>query len=72
MLVLSRKVGEQIRIGDGVIIRVMAVAGSRVRLGIEAPQAVSIWREELYAAQVASGDANQPARLPAPVASLAE
>ena len=49
MLVLSRKLGERIHIGDGIIVSVVSVEGQRVRLGIEAPPAVAIRREELHA-----------------------
>jgi carbon storage regulator len=48
MLVLSRKSGEGIVIGDGVIVTVVAVGGDRVRLGICAPSATSIHREEVW------------------------
>jgi carbon storage regulator len=47
MLVLSRKIGEQIRIGNGVILTVLEVIGARVRLGIEAPRSIPILREEI-------------------------
>jgi carbon storage regulator len=47
MLVLSRKIGERILLGNGVVVTVLNVTGGRVRLGIEAPQAVRILREEL-------------------------
>ena len=47
MLVLSRKVGERIVIGDGIVLQVLSVQGNRVRLGIAAPLGVSIVREEL-------------------------
>jgi carbon storage regulator len=57
MLILTRKVGEMIRIGDAVIIRVLEVRGSQVRLGVEAPADVRIFREEVYqAAQNAKAD----------------
>jgi carbon storage regulator len=46
MLVLRRKIGEQIQIGDGVVIKVLAINGRSVRIGIEAPEAVPIWRAE--------------------------
>jgi carbon storage regulator CsrA len=46
MLVLSRKVGEEVVIGTSIRIKVLAVHGNRVRLGIVAPVTVSIWREE--------------------------
>ena len=48
MLVLSRKVGEVIRVGDDVEIKVVAVKGDRVRLGIEAPKDVPVHRQEVY------------------------
>lgn len=47
MLVLSRKAGEQLRIGDDVIISVLEVRGHRVRLGIQAPGSTRIMRAEL-------------------------
>jgi carbon storage regulator len=50
MLILTRKVGEMIRIGDAVTIRVLEVRGSQVRLGMEAPADVRIFREEVYRA----------------------
>ena len=48
MLVLSRKVGERIRIGDGITVTVVRVTGGGVRLGIEAPTEMPVVREELY------------------------
>ena len=47
MLVLSRKSGEKIRIGDDVAITVVRIGPNTVRLGIEAPRDMSILREEL-------------------------
>lgn len=47
MLVLSRKVGQSLRIGDDVLVKVVEVRGQQVRLGIEAPEEVSITREEI-------------------------
>lgn len=47
MLVLSRKVGERIHIGDNVVILIVAVDGRNVRVGIEAPKSVAVRREEL-------------------------
>lgn len=49
MLVLSRKVGEAIAIGDKISITVVEVKGNQVRLGIEAPQDLRIYRQEIYA-----------------------
>jgi carbon storage regulator len=47
MLVLSRKIGEAIVIGDNIVISVSRVAGNRVTLGIEAPDDVRVLRSEL-------------------------
>ena len=57
MLILTRKVGEMIRIGDTVTVRVLEVRGSQVRLGIEAPSDVRIFREEVYRATRGEADA---------------
>lgn len=48
MLVLSRKVNEQIVIGDGIVVTVVSIRGGHVRLGIEAPGHVAVHREEIY------------------------
>ena len=48
MLVLTRKPGQSIMIGDGVEVQVLSVAGEKVRLGITAPRNVSIFRNEVY------------------------
>jgi carbon storage regulator len=48
MLVLTRKTGQSIMIGEGVEVQVLAVAGEKVRLGITAPRDVSIFRNEVY------------------------
>ena len=50
MLVLTRKLGELIRVGDAVTVRVLEVKGNQVRLGVEAPTEVRIYREEVYRA----------------------
>jgi carbon storage regulator len=47
MLVLSRKLGESVQVGDGIVIRIVEVRRSRVRIGIEAPPSVRIRREEI-------------------------
>lgn len=48
MLVLSRKEGESIQIGNNVFVKVLRVQGDRVRLGIDAPRNVSVMRSELH------------------------
>ena len=47
MLVLSRRDGERIRLGDSIVVTVVRVSGDKVRLGIEAPPDVLVLREEL-------------------------
>ncbi|UUO05563.1 carbon storage regulator [Blastopirellula sp. J2-11] len=47
MLVLSRKEGERLKLGDSIVITVVKVAGDKVRLGIEAPPNVLVLRDEL-------------------------
>ncbi|MCA9246593.1 MAG: carbon storage regulator [Planctomycetales bacterium] len=58
MLVLSRKAGERIRIGDDICITVVRVAQNGVRLGIEAPAHFTIMREELDDGSMQQGLAN--------------
>lgn len=48
MLILTRKNGESIRIGDDIIIKVVELDNRHVKLGIEAPRSVSVNREEIY------------------------
>jgi carbon storage regulator len=48
MLVITRKPGERITIGDDVVVTVVEVRGSLVKLGIEAPRTISIHRQEIY------------------------
>ncbi|MEA3182854.1 MAG: carbon storage regulator, partial [Gammaproteobacteria bacterium] len=48
MLVLTRRVGEGIMIGDCILLKVLGVHGRGVRVGIQAPKSVDILREELF------------------------
>lgn len=50
MLILARRTGERVVIGDEILVTVMEISGSTVRLGIEAPQGISIFREEIWLA----------------------
>jgi carbon storage regulator len=54
MLVLSRKVNEKIVIDGGIVITVVKIEGGQVRLGIEAPSDVKVYREELLTKQAAA------------------
>lgn len=48
MLILTRRVGESVMIGDEVAITVLRVKGNQVRLGVNAPKTVSVQREEIF------------------------
>ena len=78
MLILTRRPGERVVIGDEILVTVMGVSGHTVRLGIEAPSGVSIYREEIWlavkeenAAAAAAADADALPTAP-PVESPAE
>lgn len=70
MLVLSRKVGQSLIIGNNIRVKVVEIRGQQVRLGLEAPSDVTVVREELHKAVA---DANVQAAKPsdASIASLA-
>ena len=48
MLILTRRVGETLMIGDEVTVTVLGVKGNQVRLGVNAPRTVAVHREEIY------------------------
>jgi carbon storage regulator len=61
MLIVTRRPGERVMVGDQVVITVIEVKGSSVRIGIDAPRAVPVYREEIYAAmQQGRGEEKRP------------
>lgn len=48
MLILNRRIGETIMVGDDVSVTVVGVNGGQVRIGVEAPKSVEVHRDEIY------------------------
>lgn len=59
MLILNRRVGERLMIGDDIVITVLGRQGNQVRLGVEAPENVAVHREEIYQRIVADAAKEQ-------------
>ena len=60
MLVLRRKLGEKVMIGDGIVLTVVKVDRNQVRIGIEAPRDVTVYREEIAPSRKAEALATKP------------
>lgn len=50
MLIISRRPGEKVLIGDDIVVTVVEISGGAIRLGIDAPRSLPVYREELWAA----------------------
>mgnify|MGYP002508137973 FL=1 len=70
MLILQRKAGESLLIGEDITVQVVSVDGSRVRLAITAPEDVSILRSELVTATAANRDSAMEEAAPAELLDL--
>jgi carbon storage regulator len=68
MLIITRKPGERIMVGDEMTIAVIEVSGSSVRIGIDAPRSVPVYREEIWAAVKERTEAEAAVAAPADAA----
>ena len=67
MLMMTRRAGQKIVLGDNITIEVVEVAGNTVRLGVDAPRSVPVYREEIWTAVRAENEAAATAtELPVP------
>lgn len=60
MLILTRRAGERLRIGDDVIVTILEIRGTQARIGIEAPKSVAVDREEIYLRKQAASSPQAP------------
>lgn len=63
MLILTRRVGETLMIGDEITATILGVKGNQVRLGIQAPKDVAVHREEIYERIKNEGQAEEPKKV---------
>lgn len=62
MLILTRRIGETIMVNDNIKVTVLAINGSQVKIGVQAPSDVSVHREEIYIRiQAENSNAEEPA-----------
>lgn len=71
MLILTRRVGETIIIGDDVVVTVLGIKGNQVRIGINAPKDLSVHREEIYQRIQQEKNTSPAAKVEEPVSSAA-
>ena len=64
MLILTRRVGETLMIGDEVTVTVLGVKGNQVRIGINAPKTVAVHREEIYQRIKGEGETDDSPEIP--------
>jgi carbon storage regulator len=66
MLIITRRRGQKFMLGDDIVVEVVEVSGSTVRIGIDAPKAIRVYREEIWQAIKAENEASaaSSAKLP--------
>jgi carbon storage regulator len=68
VLIITRRAGEKLMIGDEIVVEILEIVGNQVRVGIQAPQSVRVYREEIWRAVKDENHASAtdaPAALPA-------
>jgi carbon storage regulator len=63
MLIITRRPGERIVLGEDIVVTVMEISGQTARIGIDAPQSLSIYREEIWEAVKRENEAAASARV---------
>ena len=71
MLIITRRPGEKIMLGDDIVVHVMEIVGNSVRIGIQAPRSIPVYREEIWTAvkeENRAAAAAEQTKLPRPAA----
>lgn len=75
MLIITRRAGQKVMLGDDITVHVMEIVGNSARLGIEAPKSLPVYREEIWVAVKEENQASAGAeadKLPRPAAAGAQ
>ena len=70
MLILSRKINEKIMIGDDISISIIEIRGDQVRIGVDAPKSVKVFRQEVFDAIKAENKAAAESKVSLPVLDI--